>query len=74
MTFQEAEEKLISLAGGKHCHIGYCRSTYADGDKVPECSLYIEGRGFFRGKTWRVAFEAMLVPAGASDPLPEVEG
>lgn len=77
MKFQDAHAKLKAIAEGRYCSTVYDLTTYANGDMVVSCGLYIDGAGWFKDKTWGAAFHALNVamhPEQFIEEMPEVEG
>ena len=71
MTFTEANKKLEEIAAGKYRSIQYEETTFSDGRKEVECSLYIPGRAWHHDNTWERAFESLLGVPFTDEGRPE---
>lgn len=72
MTFQEAKEKANELANGKYHAVRYELTENSCGELKSECSVYIDGEGFFYGSTFENMFDvrsAKICPV--LQPMPE---
>ena len=59
MTFQEAKDKLKTIANGRYHSIAFDLTEYESGELAAECSLYVNDSTHYRGPTWEAAFIAM---------------
>lgn len=71
MTFKEAKENLIKMAGEKYCLIKYEQSVFA-GETEVMCWLYVEKIGYSSGSTWESALSILkdkmgLIPTDESE-------
>jgi hypothetical protein len=78
MTFQQATERLKAMAPGKFQSVEYKLTTHHTGDKVQECSLYVDGAGLIHTDSWEKSFEIMEhrlsgSPIGADIPVETIE-
>lgn len=59
MTFEKAEKKLLKIAKGRYCTVGYSR-TFDEGQVVgQECSLYIDNGEIHQESSWEKAFQSI---------------
>jgi hypothetical protein len=59
MNFQQATERLKAMAPGKFQSVEYKLTTHHTGDKVQECSLYVDDYGYAQADSWEKSFEIM---------------
>jgi len=57
MTLKEAKDKLKHIASGKFHSVRYELTEYVTGELAEKCTIYIDGEGFYHGKTWQEAFK-----------------
>lgn len=74
MTFKEAYEKAVKLAGDKPCSVSYGHMKYSSGNDEVTCRVWIDGYGCFMQPTFEWAFKELDQVMYPPTPSPEPEG
>lgn len=59
MKFQEAEDRLRGIAGGRYFSLLFERTTASSGKIETMCGLYIDGGIYHTQPTWEEAFQSL---------------